>query len=148
MIAPTLTLPSPPTTYASFPMFPFNISSRTDIYRPTRSTSRGEMCDCKFDTESYALDGRRFRFLRRTNIRLQLYATFPAKSPADPPHWGTGDGESGKPTDEDDVKVLMLLTVILFIIISSSSPNSFIPWLKRSFSANPSHRSLPFLLQD
>ena len=81
-------------------------------------------------------------------IRLQRYATFPAKSPADPPHWGTGDGESGKPTDEDGVKVLMLLTVILFIIISSSPPNSFIPWLKRSFSANPSHRSLTFLLQD
>jgi len=30
----------------------------------------------------------------------------------------------------------------------SSHPYSFIPRLKPSFSANPSHRSLPFLLQD
>ena len=31
---------------------------------------------------------------------------------------------------------------------SSITPQSFIPGLKPSFSANPSHRSLPFLLQD
>ena len=44
----------------------------------------------------------------------------------------------------------MLLTVILIIISSSSlsPPHSFIPGLKPSFSANPSHRSLPFLFQD
>jgi len=46
--------------------------------------------------------------------------------------------------------VAMLLTVIgLLIIISIPSPHhSFIPGLKPSFFANPSHRSLPFLLQD
>ena len=39
----------------------------------------------------------------------------------------------------------MLLTVILIIIISFSSPtHSFIPGLKPSFSANPSHCSLSF----
>ena len=43
----------------------------------------------------------------------------------------------------------MLLTFILIIIISIPSlPHSFIPDLKPSFSANPPHRSLPFLLQD
>ena len=42
----------------------------------------------------------------------------------------------------------MLLTFILIIISTSSPPHSFIPGLKRSFSANPSHRSLPFLLRD
>jgi len=31
---------------------------------------------------------------------------------------------------------------------SSFTPHSFIPGLKPSFSANPSHRSLPFLLLD
>jgi len=48
----------------------------------------------------------------------------------------------------------MLLTFIL-IIISIPSPlthplplHSFIPGLKPSFSTGPSHRSLPFLLQD
>ena len=41
------------------------------------------------------------------------------------------------------------LTFIPIIIISSSIPwPSFIPRLKSSFSANPFHRSLPFLLQD
>jgi len=44
--------------------------------------------------------------------------------------------------------VVMLLTVILIIISSLSPPHSFIPDLKPPFSANPSHRSLPFLLQD
>jgi len=42
--------------------------------------------------------------------------------------------------------VFMLLTYILISI--PSPPHSFIPGLKPSFSANPSHRSLPFLLQD
>jgi len=38
----------------------------------------------------------------------------------------------------------------MFIIISSipSPPHFFIPGLTPSFSASPSHRSLPFLLQD
>ena len=38
-----------------------------------------------------------------------------------------------------------ILTVIISI---PSPPHSFIPGLKPSFSANPSHRSLPFLLPD
>jgi len=42
----------------------------------------------------------------------------------------------------------MLLTFILIIISIPSPPHSFIPGLKPSFSANPSHRSLPFLLRD
>ena len=44
--------------------------------------------------------------------------------------------------------VVMLLTFILIIISIPSPRQSFIPGLKHSFSANPSHRSLPFLLQD
>jgi len=40
----------------------------------------------------------------------------------------------------------MLLTFILIIISIPSHPHFFIPGLKPSFSANPSHRSLPFLL--
>jgi len=46
------------------------------------------------------------------------------------------------------VSIVMLLTVILIIVSSLSPPHSFIPGLKPSFSANPSHRSFPFLLQD
>jgi len=42
----------------------------------------------------------------------------------------------------------MLLTFILIIISIQSPPHSFIPGLKPSFSANPSHRDLPFLLRD
>jgi len=42
----------------------------------------------------------------------------------------------------------MLPTFILIIISVPSLPHSFIPDLKPSFSANPLHRSLPFLLQD
>jgi len=38
----------------------------------------------------------------------------------------------------------MLLTLILSI---PSPPRCFIPGLKPSLAANPSHRSLPFLLQ-
>ena len=45
-------------------------------------------------------------------------------------------------------KVVMLLTFILIIISIPSPPQSFIPGLKRSISANHSHSSLPFLLQD
>jgi len=44
--------------------------------------------------------------------------------------------------------VVMLLTFILIIISIPSPPHSFIPGLKPSFSVNPSHRSLPFFLQD
>ena len=42
--------------------------------------------------------------------------------------------------------IVMLLTFILIIISIPSPPHSFIPGLKPSFSANLSHRSLPFLL--
>ena len=42
----------------------------------------------------------------------------------------------------------MLLTFILIITTIPSPLHSFIPGLKPSFSANPSHRSLAFLLQD
>ena len=44
--------------------------------------------------------------------------------------------------------VLMLLTVILIIISFPSPTHSFIPGLKPSFFANPSHRSLSFFLQE
>ena len=37
-----------------------------------------------------------------------------------------------------------MLTFILIITSSLSPPHSFIPGLKPSFSANPSHRSLSF----
>ena len=38
----------------------------------------------------------------------------------------------------------MLLTFILIIISIPSLPHSFVPGIKPPFSANPSHRSLPF----
>jgi len=38
----------------------------------------------------------------------------------------------------------MLLTVILIVISFPTPTQSFIPGLKRSFSANPSHHSLSF----
>ena len=41
----------------------------------------------------------------------------------------------------------MLLTLILIIISIQSSPHSFIPGLKPSFSANPSHCSLFFFFR-
>ena len=44
--------------------------------------------------------------------------------------------------------VVMLLRFILVIISIPSPPRSYIPGLKPSFSANPFHHSLPFLLQD
>jgi len=43
--------------------------------------------------------------------------------------------------------VVMVLTFTLIIISIPSPPHSFIPGLKPSFSANPSHHNLPFLLQ-
>ena len=46
------------------------------------------------------------------------------------------------------VMLLTLLTFILSIVSIPSPPHSFIPGLKPSFSPNPSHCSLPFLLQD
>ena len=44
--------------------------------------------------------------------------------------------------------LVMLLTFILVSTRIPSPPCSFIPGLKTSISANPSRRSLPFLLQD
>ena len=41
----------------------------------------------------------------------------------------------------------MLLTCILIIISIAPPTYSFIPGLKRSFSANLSHRSLPFFFE-
>jgi len=38
--------------------------------------------------------------------------------------------------------------LLTFILIISSPPDSFIPGLKPSFSANPSHHRRPFLLPD
>jgi len=59
------------------------------------------------------------------------------------------DGSCAKHLTVESYTVVMLLTFILIRpIISIPSPlHSFIPGLKRSFSANPSHRSLPFLRQ-
>jgi len=44
--------------------------------------------------------------------------------------------------------VVVVVVVVVIIISIPSPPHSFIPGLKPSFSANPSHRSLPVLLQD
>jgi len=44
--------------------------------------------------------------------------------------------------------VVMLLTFILIILSIPSPPHSFIPGLNLFFSANPTHRSLLFLLHD
>jgi len=44
--------------------------------------------------------------------------------------------------------IVMLLAFVLVIVHIPSLTHSFIPDLKSSFSASPSHRSLPFLLQD
>ena len=53
------------------------------------------------------------------------------------------DGSCAKHLTVESLRSFMLLTVIL--IISFLSPtHSFIPGLKPSFSANPSHRSLSF----
>jgi len=45
------------------------------------------------------------------------------------------------------VALLPLVSHIDSPLSSSITPHSFIPGLKHSFSTNPSHRSLPFLLQ-
>ena len=44
--------------------------------------------------------------------------------------------------------VIMLLTFMLIIVSIPSAPHSFIPGLKPSFPANPSHRSLSFFLHN
>ena len=56
------------------------------------------------------------------------------------------DGSCAKHLTVQSYSVIMLLTFIfIIIIISMPSPtHSFIPGLKPSFSANPSHRSLSF----
>ena len=62
---------------------------------------------------------------------------------------GFGDGSCAKHLTIEFYTVIMPLMLILIIIISiPSNPHSFIPGLKPSFSENPSHRSLPYLLQD
>jgi len=55
-----------------------------------------------------------------------------------------------KPSDDRTVDYHLHVTMLISSFTHSipSPPRSFIPGLKRSFSANPSHRSLPFLLQD
>jgi len=55
-------------------------------------------------------------------------------------------GESMKPAES--YTAVMLPTVTLIIISIPSPPHSFIPVLKPSFSANLSHCSLSFFLQD
>jgi len=57
-------------------------------------------------------------------------------------------GSCAKHLTVESYTVVMLLTFILIISSIPSPPHSFIPGLKPSFSAKPSHRSLPFLLQD
>ena len=44
--------------------------------------------------------------------------------------------------------MVVMLLAFIFIISMPSPSHSFISGLKPSFSANPSHRSLPFLLQE
>ena len=44
--------------------------------------------------------------------------------------------------------VVKLLTFVLVIISILSPPRSYVPGLKPSFCANPSHHSLPFFLRD
>ena len=58
------------------------------------------------------------------------------------------DGSYAKHLTVESYTVVMLPTVIVIIISIPSPPNSSIPDLKPSFSANPSHHSLHFLLQD
>jgi len=56
----------------------------------------------------------------------------------------TVNGSCAKHSTVESYTVVMLPTVILISILSP--PHSFISGLKPSFSANPSHCSLPFLL--
>ena len=55
------------------------------------------------------------------------------------PFWDT------KGASQSNYYYLLLLLLLVYI---PSPPHSFISGLKPSFSANPFHRSLPFLLQD
>jgi len=57
-------------------------------------------------------------------------------------------GVDGSCAKHENYTVVMLLTFILIFISIPSPPHPFIPGLKLSFSANPFHRSLPFLFQD
>jgi len=62
---------------------------------------------------------------------------------------GCGATAAGRPASAAvDRHILHVLTFILISTSIPSPPHSFITGLKPSFSANPSHRSLPFLLQD
>ena len=58
------------------------------------------------------------------------------------------EGRCAKQLTIEFYTVVMLLTFILVIMSIPSPPHSFIPDLKPSFSANPFHRSLPFLPRD
>ena len=58
------------------------------------------------------------------------------------------DGSCAKHLTIESYTVVILLTVILIIISIPSLPHSFISGWKPSFPANPSHRSLSFLIQD
>ena len=58
------------------------------------------------------------------------------------------EGSCAKHLTIEFYTVVILLTFILIIISIPSPHHSFIPGLKPSVSVNPSHRSLPFLLQD
>ena len=57
------------------------------------------------------------------------------------------DGSFVKHLTVESYTVIMLLTFTLIMISIPSPPHSFIPGLKPSFSANPSHHSLPFFLR-
>ena len=61
------------------------------------------------------------------------------------PYWGV-EGNCAKHLTIEFYTVVLLLTFILIISSIPLSPHSFIPGLKPPFSANPSHRSLPFFL--
>ena len=58
------------------------------------------------------------------------------------------DSSCAKHLALESYAVIILLTFILIIISLPSPTHSFIPGLKPSFSANPSHRSLFLLLQE
>ena len=57
-------------------------------------------------------------------------------------------GSCAKHLSVEFYTIVMLLAFVLVIVHIPSPPHSFIPGLKPSFSAYPSHHSLPFLLQD
>jgi len=54
------------------------------------------------------------------------------------------EGSCAKDFTIEFYMVIMLLTFMLIIVSIPSAPHSFIPGLKPSFPANPSHRSLSF----